>query len=261
MVYSKILYEKSHSIAKITLNDPERRNPLSEQLASELISAISAADRDEEVRVMVLTGAGNAFSAGGDLAAFADSAQKTAPQHHREGRENTELFRLGATVRKPIIGAINGYALGGGCGIAAMCHIALAAEEAKFGTTEIKVGLVPLVILPWILRAVGHKKALEMMLTGDIFGAKEAQEIGLVSRVVPGERLMAETMALAKKIAAYSPLAISLGLDAFFYTEEMDLLKGMDYLNTLRVISFLSEDLQEGARAFIEKRQPQFTGR
>ncbi|GAX90331.1 enoyl-CoA hydratase/isomerase family protein [Effusibacillus lacus] len=261
MNLTKILYDKSDGIAKITLNDPERRNPLSAALAEELICAISDADRDESVRVMILTGAGSAFSAGGDLAAFSQGGQKSAPDHHREGKATTELFRLGASVRKPIIAAVNGHALGGGCGLAAMAHITLASEEAKFGTTEIKVGLVPMVILPWIRRAVGHKKTLEMMLTGDLCSAQEAQAIGLVQRVIPADRLQEEAMDLARKIAGYSPLAIQLGLDAFYNTEEMDLLKGLDYLNTLRVVSFLSEDLQEGARAFIEKRAPRFIGR
>ncbi|BCJ86121.1 enoyl-CoA hydratase/isomerase family protein [Effusibacillus dendaii] len=206
-------------------------------------------------------GAGSAFSAGGDLAAFSQSALMSAPQHHQEGKANTELFRLGATVKKPLIAAVNGHALGGGCGLVAMCHIAIASETAKFGTTEIKVGLMPFVILPWIRRAVGHRKALEMMLTGDILSAQEAKEMGLVHRVVPADRLAEEAASLACTIAEYSPLAIRLGLDAFYTTEDMDLLKSMDYLNTLRVVSFLSEDLQEGASAFIEKRTPQFKGR
>jgi enoyl-CoA hydratase/carnithine racemase len=258
---TKVLYEASGGIGWITMNDPDRRNALSEELVGGLISVIKAADADGGVRVMVLTGTGTSFSAGGDLAAFAESARKSAPQHHEEGEIHTELFRLGATVHKPIIAAVNGHALGGGCGLVAMCHIALAAEEAKLGTTEIKVGLVPLVILPWIRRTVGYKNALRMMLTGDVMNAEEAKEIGLVQMVVQAERLRAEAEALARKLAGFSPLAVRLGLDAMYTTEEMDLMKSLNYLNTLRVVSFLSEDLQEGACAFLEKRQPQFTGR
>ena len=179
---TKVLYEASGGIGWITMNDPDRRNALSEELVGGLISVIKAADADGGVRVMVLTGTGMSFSAGGDLAVFAESARKSAPQHHEEGEIHTELFRLGATVRKPIIAAVNGHALGGGCGLVAMCHIALAAEEAKLGTTEIKVGLVPLVILPWIRRTVGHKNALRMMLTGDVMNAEEAGEYCAVLR-------------------------------------------------------------------------------
>lgn len=258
---TKVLYEASDGIARITLNDPERRNALSEELVRALISAFRDAEADEEVRVVVLTGEGNAFSAGGDLSAFAQSAKKSAPEHHKEGKAHTELFQLGATMRKPIIAAVNGHALGGGCGLAAMCHITLASEEAKLGTTEINVGLVPFVILPWIRRAVGHKNTLRMMLTGEAMNAEQAKEIGLVQTVVPAEKLGEEAQKLAAKIGGFSPLAIELGLDAFYDTEEMDLMKTLDYLNTLRVVSFLSEDLQEGASAFIDKREPKFTGR
>lgn len=258
---SKVLYEMSGGIAQIMLNDPERRNALSDGLVKDLISAFREAEADEAVRVMILTGTGNAFSAGGDLAAFAQSAEKPAPEHRKEGKAHTELFQLGATVRKPIIAAVNGHALGGGCGLAAMCHITLASEEAKLGTTEINVGLVPFVILPWIRRAVGHKNTLRMMLTGEVLTAEQAKELGLVQTVIPAEQLREEAQKLAAKIAGFSPLAIELGLDAFYDTEEMDLMKSLDYLNTLRVVSFLSEDLQEGASAFMEKREPKFTGR
>lgn len=257
----KVRYAAREGIGWITLDDPDRRNALGEEQVAELIACIKSADADEAVRVMILTGAGKSFSAGGDLAAFARGGQKSAPQHHAEGDAGTELFRLGATVRTPMIAAVNGHALGGGCGLVAMCHLALAAESATFGTPEVKVGLAPFVILPWIRRAVGEKQALRMLLTGDTLTAQEAKDLGLVQMVTPPERLLPEAEALARKIAAYSPLALRLGLDAFYTTEEMDLLTSLRYLNTLRVVSFLSDDLQEGARAFLEKRPPRFTGR
>lgn len=261
MAYQTILVDNSEEITTITLNQPEMRNPLTEQLTKELLHAIREADQDPDVRVIVITANGKAFCAGGNLHEFRQTMDKTAPTLYDEGHRSTQLFKLGAEVRTPLIASVNGAALGGGCGLAAMCHITIASEQAKFGTTELRLGLVPFVIFPWIRRAVGHKNALEMMLTADIMTAEEAKEIGLVQRVVPHERLQEETWKLAKQVASYSPLAVKLGLDAFYTTEHMDLLKSFDYLSTLRIVSFLSEDLREGASAFLEKRPPKWQGK
>lgn len=261
MGYETILYEVIDNVAKITMNLPEMRNPLSNQLTKDLIDAIRTADQDHEVHAIILTGAGKVFSAGGDLNEFKENFEKTVPQLHQEGLESTELFKLGATVKIPIIASVNGPALGGGTGLVAMSHIAIASDKAKLGLTELKLGLVPFVILPWVRRAVGNRRAMELMLTAEIIDAEKAKDYELVHRVVPHDQLEEETWALAKKVASHSPLAVSLGMDAYFTTEQMDFMKSFDYLTTLRLVSFQSEDLKEGASAFLEKRKPEWIGK
>lgn len=262
MTYETILYEvvEKH-IAKITLNLPELRNPFTEKLVYELVAAVNHADQDPTIRVIIITGSGSAFSAGGDISEFKSNFTKSAPQLYDEGIKSNELFRLGSEVRTPMIASVNGPALGGGTGFVAMCHIAIASEKAILGLTELRLGLVPFVILPLVRRAIGDRKTLELMLSANTLTAEEALEIDLVHQVVPHEELEKETLTLAKTISSYSPLATKLALDAFFSTENIDLHKSFDILSTLRTISFQSEDLKEGASAFLEKRKPNFTGK
>lgn len=261
MTYETLLYDEIEAVAKITLNLPEMRNPLTEASAKELITAIRTADRNPDIHAIILTGAGTAFSAGGNLNEFKKNLSKTAPELYFEGRESTELFKLGAEVTTPLIASVNGPALGGGTGLVAMCHLAIASSEAKLGLTELRLGLVPFVIMPWVRRAVGERKMMEMMLTAEIYSAEKARELGLVHRVVSPEELEMETLKLARQVANFSPLAVKLSLDAFFTTEGMDMMKAFDYLTNLRLVSFLSEDLKEGASAFLEKRLPNWTGK
>jgi enoyl-CoA hydratase/carnithine racemase len=261
MVYETILYEEKEKVAKVTLNLPEMRNPLTEKSTRELVHAIRKADRSPEIRAIILTGAGKAFSAGGNLNDFKKNLERTAPDLYFEGKESTELFKLGAEVTTPLIASVNGPALGGGTGLVAMCQLAVASTEAKLGLTELKLGLVPFVIMPWVRRAVGDRKMMEMMLTAEIYSAEQAKELNLVHRVVSPVDLENETWKLAKQVASFSPLAVKLSLDAFYNTEQMDLIKSFDYLTTLRLVSFMSEDLKEGASAFLEKRKPSWNGK
>ncbi|MFC4801469.1 enoyl-CoA hydratase/isomerase family protein [Neobacillus sp. GCM10023253] len=261
MAYETILYEEIENVTKVTLNLPEMRNPLTQDSTRELTLAIREADQNPEIRAIILTGAGTAFSAGGNLNDFKKNFEKTAPELYFEGRESTELFKLGAEVTTPLIASVNGPAFGGGTGLVAMCHLAIASTEAKLGLTELRLGLVPFVIMPWVRRAVGDRKMMELMLTAEIFTAEQAKELNLVHRVVNPDELEVETMKLARQVASFSPLAVKLSLDAFFTTEQMDLLKSFDYLTTLRLVSFMSEDLKEGASAFLEKRRPNWAGK
>ncbi|MHB8156047.1 MAG: enoyl-CoA hydratase/isomerase family protein [Desulfocucumaceae bacterium] len=260
MDFEQVAVEQQGRVRVVFLNRPEKKNALSEKMATELIAAMEEADRDPGVGAVLLTGKGEAFCAGADLSEFAQMAQKTAPVMHREGQSTTRLFKMGFTMTKPLVAAVNGPAMGGGCGLAAMCHLAVAGEKAKFGTPEIKVGIFPFVIFPLLIRAMGSRRALEMALTGKSLAAAEAREVGLVSRVLPQEDLYAEALRLASDIAEKSPLVLRLGLNAFNTAMDMEINKAMDYLNTLRVIDFMSEDLKEGAMAFIQKRNPEWKG-
>jgi enoyl-CoA hydratase/carnithine racemase len=256
-----VLYSVMEGIAKITLNMPEMRNPLTTQTTRELIECLEEADQDDQVRAIILTGNGSAFCAGGNLNEFRENFSKSVPELYWEGRESTRLFELGAKLRTPLLASVNGPAFGGGCGLVAMSHIAIASEQAKFGTTELRLGLIPFVILPWIRRAVGERMAMEMMLTADIYSAEKALEIGLIHRLTTAERLEEDTWQLAKTIASYSPLAVKLGIEAFRSTEHVDLVTSFTHLNTLRLVSFKSNDLKEGATAFLEKRAPVWEGK
>ncbi len=260
MGYKCLLYEEADRVAIIKLNLPEVRNPLTKNLCDELVEAIRRADASEEIRAIILTGAGRAFSAGGSLNEFKSNFEKSVPELYKEGIASNDLFKLGATLKTPIIASVNGPALGGGTGLVAMSHLAIAAESAKLGLTELRLGIVPYVIMPWVRRAVGDRKFLDMMLTARIYSADEAKELNLIHYVVPDDQLEEETWKLAKTIASYSPLAVRLSLESFYLTEQVDLLKSFDFMSTLRIVSFRSDDLKEGASAFLEKREPVWRG-
>lgn len=259
--FEEISIEVRDKVAIVTLNHPEMRNALTSRLVRELLTAIPELDVEEGIHAIMLTGSGSAFCSGGDIGEFSEIMKKSAPELYQEARLSTPLFELGARVRTPLIAAVNGSALGGGCGLVAMCHLAIASERAKFGLTELKLGLVPFVILPWIRRVVGEKNALRMMLSADVFSAQEAKDLGLVYAVVAHDELLPSAHKLASKIASYSPLAVRMSLDSFYTTENLAFHESLEYLSSLRIISFLSEDLREGATSFLEKRKPEWKGR
>lgn len=256
-----VRYQIENNIGIIEMNDPESRNSLSQDMCLTLIDTLKATEANDEVHVILLTGGGSSFCAGGNLKEFSRYQEKLASVIHKEGESTTKLFQTLTGLKKPVIGAVNGHALGGGLGLVAACHYTVASSNAKLGTTEIKLGLFPLVILPIIIEAIGSKKALEISFTGEIFKADKAKEYGLVNKVVPPEQVMDEALAFAKMLASASPLALRIGLDCFVNTRDMEMNKKLDYANTLRVISFLSDDVKEGAGAFLEKRQPVWKGR
>jgi enoyl-CoA hydratase/carnithine racemase len=257
MDYTDIRYavEPQEHIARITLNRPEKRNPLGPVMIGEINHALFAARDDPEVRAVILTGAGKAFSAGGDLSQMGQTS--------RNGLMTSfvDLNLLLAHLVKPVIAMVNGPCLAGGLGLVCACHLAVAADIAQFGTPEINVGLWPMTIMANIFRTVGRKRAMEMILTGDRFDAAEALRIGLVNRVVPAEKLEAETHELARKLAAKSPAVMRLGLDGFFDNADLPLEPQLRNLEKKFLEVVATEDAREGLAAFVGKREPIWKGR
>ncbi len=258
--YQVILFEKQGHRANITINRPEKRNALSSQVIVELVQAFEACKADPEVRVVVLTGAGDkAFCAGADLA----QQQQKASDYERYLERETflKLWKLVPTLGKPVIGRVQGLALAGGMGLAANCDFVIASDRARFGTPEVNVGLFPMMISAVLIRNLGRKKAVDLMFTGRQIDATEAERIGLVTKVVPADQLDAEVDALAEELASKSPAILKLGKDALYNSSELSFAEALDYLSTMLTMCTLTEDSREGLTAFVEKRKPQWQGR
>jgi enoyl-CoA hydratase len=257
--YRTILYDASRApIARITLNRPDKRNPIGLQTNGELIHALAAAREEPAVRVVVLTGAGEVFSAGGDLSAMQGGAAADSPI---KPASLVELFMAMHELGKPIVAMVNGHALAGGLGLMVACDLAVASDRATFGTTEIRLGLWPMMITAEIIRNIGRKRTLELMLTGKRVSAEEAERIGLINRVVPHSQLEAETETLATELAERSPAALALGLRAFYHSEDMELRPALEYLQGELGKVLALEDAAEGIAAFFQKRKPVWKGR
>lgn len=253
--YATILVDTTGPIARITLNRPDKRNPIGPATCGELVHALAAIKADAAARVVVLTGAGPAFSAGGDL------AQMKTPDGGVPPASLVDLFLAMHDLGKPIIAMVNGPALAGGLGLMVACDLVIAADTAVFGTTEIGVGLWPMMITAEITRSVGRKKTLEMMLTGMKMSATDALACGLVNRVVPAAELEAATLTLAGEIAERSPAAVALGLHAFYRSQDMELEPQLRYLQAELGRVLALEDAAEGIAAFLGKRKPVWKGR
>ena len=251
-------YEVSDGRATITINDPERRNPMSVAVMAGLRDATETALADPDVRVIVYTGAGDkAFSAGGDLSgSFVDDP---IGLHSARG-VLAELFRLMFRGGKPTIARVNGHALAGGFGLAVACDITICVDDAKLGTTEIKVGLWPMMISAILARAMPKKAALEMMLTGRVITAEEALQLGAVSRVVSRDELDAVVDEVVAGLIASSPSTLMIGKDHFYGMADADLDIALDRLQVGLTETAMSADAEEGIAAFMEKRDPKFTG-
>jgi enoyl-CoA hydratase len=255
MAYETIIVEIADGVALITLNRPDALNALNSQLLRELARAVEKADASDKVRCIVLTGSDKAFAAGADIKEMAD---KTFVEMYRENFFGAETDRFIKT-RKPIIAAVSGYVLGGGCELAMMCDFIIASETAKFGQPEINLGVMAgLGGTQRLTRFVGKSKSMEMHLTGRFMNAEEAEKSGLVSRVVPVKKLKEEAMNAANKIAEKSLLATMAVKDAVNRSYETTMAEGINYERRLFQSLFATEDQTEGMASYIEKREPQF---
>lgn len=260
MSYETILYDKQGARATITLNRPDARNALSPELVGELNDALDAAADDDEVRVVVLTGAGDrAFSAGGDLGGGGEM-----PSPYERYERNQGFVRLLKRLHdypKATIARINGYCLAGAFGVALSCDFLIAHEEVKFGTPEIDRGLFPMMIMAAIVRNVPRKHVLEMLFYGERFDAARAKELGIVSSVVPQSELDAEVARWAEPLEAKSPAVMKLGKHALATMEDMPFDQAVEYLNNMLFVNTMTEDAMEGIMAFFQKREPEWKGK
>ena len=258
MTYQTLLVETHDAVRLIRFNRPAALNAFSDQLMDELTAALDDAEADDSVRVIVITGSDKAFAAGADIKEF-------APQSYAEAyREDiiTKNWERVVRCRKPVIAAVAGYALGGGCELAMMCDFIIAADNAKFGQPEITIGVSPGAGgSQRLTRFVGKSKAMEMILTGRMMDAAEAERSGLVSRVVPLASLMDDVMAVAKKIADMPPIAVMINKEMVNAAYETTLTEGVRFERRLFHSLFALEDQKEGMKAFVEKRKPDFKGR
>ncbi len=249
-------YRNQEHIALVRLNRPKVLNALSTDLMQELVDCLLSLDKNPSVRVIILTGNERAFAAGADIAQMV--AATPVDQINDQRFRTWEMLKL---VTKPIIAAVNGFALGGGCELAMSCDLIVAGDDAKFSQPEIKIGTIPGAGgTQRLTRAIGKSKAMMMVLTGDMIDAKTAYEWGLVAKIVPGETLLQETFELAKTIADRAPVAIRLAKEAVNKSFEMTLKDGMDFERRNFYLTFASADQKEGMKAFMEKRSPLYKG-
>jgi enoyl-CoA hydratase len=250
----------ANGVATIALDRPEARNALSDEALDDLLGAFAQARSDDAVRCVVLTSTHEkVFSAGGDLGGFAADA----PLVHKHFATDRfpRLFRAIGELGKPTLCAANGHVLAGALGLALACDLIVAKDGVRFGTPEINVGIFPFMIMALIYRNVGRKKTNELLLLGEQISALEAERIGIVNRVVAADEFDAAVADWAGKLAAKSPLLMRMGKDAMYRQQDMPLEDALEYLHAQFSLSLSTEDIQEGVKAFFEKREPAWTGR
>jgi len=253
MSYSTVIVEQENHVGTITLNRPEQFNTFSSEMAIELNQALIQLDNETKVRVVVVKGAGKAFSTGIDVSEFFGKSLK---EYRAWVGLMEQMGNVIAYMKKPVIASAHGYAVANGAGLIAACDLAIVAEGTKIGATAINVGLFCMGPAVPLSRSLGRKRCLEMLLTGDMIDARDAEQWGLVNKVVPVDQLEEETMALANKLAEKSPLALQMGKQSFYGMSDMEFGKALEYSNETFAALCVTEDAQEGVDAFLKKRKP-----
>ena len=257
-IYHHILFEQAGELAYVTMNRPAKRNALSVEHMQELISCLKAIGARRELAVVILRGNGPAFCAGHDLSEMIGQPPEF---YQHQFAICADLMETIIAIPQPVIAQVAGIATAAGCQLVATCDLALAAEEARFATPGVKIGLFCSTPMVALSRAVGRKKAMEMLLTGELISAREALAEGLVNRVVPAAELADATRALAEQIASASPLVVGIGKQAFYRQIELPLHEAYAYASQVMVANAALEDAQEGMCAFLEKRRPSWRGK
>jgi len=252
MNYENLMIDKSDHIGIITFNRPQRLNTFTKDMAVEFNNALEEMEKDNDVRVVIIKGAGKAFCAGIDVNEL--YAQESTIESLRWIETMEESILLMARMGKPVIAAAHKIAVANGIGIVASADLAIAAEGTRFGATAVNIGLFCMGPAVPLSRCLGRKKALELLLTGDFIDAAEAERIGLINKVVPADKLEEEAMLLAKKIASKSPLAVQLGKKSFYKMSDLEYAKAMELVNNHFIMLASSEDAHEGVDAFLKKR-------
>jgi enoyl-CoA hydratase/carnithine racemase len=252
-----VLVAREGVLARITLNRPDKRNALSLELMEELLDALDTLGADPDVRAVVIEGAGVAFSAGHDLS---EMVGRDLPFYQRLFDVCTELMEKIHRLPQPVIAKVHGIATAAGCQLVAACDLAVAADDARFATPGVKIGLFCSTPMVPLSRAIGRKRALEMLLTGELIDANRALEWGLVNRVVPADQLDDAITDLVEAIARSSPLTVGIGKEAFYAQVELDEHRAYDLTKAVMAMNSMATDAQEGMGAFLEKRKPSWTG-
>ena len=253
-MYHKILYEQQGGIARITLNRPEKRNALDGEMVAELKAAFSASASDEAGRVVLLTGAGTDFCSGADLANLEKTAQNSVLDNMADARSTADLFLMMRNHPRPVIAAVQGRALAGGCGIATACDIILASQSAQFGYPEVNIGFVPAMVMAILRRSVSEKATLELVVTGETVSAARAYELGLVHRVFSDEEFASEVDAYVAKVAAKSASAVMLSKRLLYNMDSMSFEAALQSGVEINAIARQTEDCRKGVETFLEKK-------
>src|SRR5580700_7062510 len=258
--YATLKYEMDGAVATITFNRPEKRNAISSEMVKELLAGLGEVEADPALRVLILTGAGKAFCSGMDLETLQAISTQTAAENLGDSREMARLFHRIYSFPKPVIAAVNGAAIAGGCGIATFSDITLAVPDAKFGYTEVRVGFIPALVSVLLRRQIGEKHAREILLRGCVIDAAEAFRLGMVTQIVPAEDLLKRAHEAAAKFLQASPTSLRRTKRLLLQYNEKEVAQEIEMATQENAAIRATDDFREGLASFLEKRQPKWTG-